>query len=94
VDVPITLSGNLFATDNSQLDFANAGLYTDSRVIPLDFEGVDRIAIFPGKHVKLNGVFNEKREFVVSGIIEPSALPMATLNRTAENCEFFKLSTL
>uniref|UniRef100_A0A915ERN5 DNA polymerase alpha subunit B n=1 Tax=Ditylenchus dipsaci TaxID=166011 RepID=A0A915ERN5_9BILA len=82
--IPVVLSGNLVATDGSKLNFENAGLYTSSKIIPVNFDCIDHVALFPGKHVTVRGEYNDKKEFIAQSIIQSSNLPPAKLNHNGQ----------
>ncbi|KAI1729769.1 DNA polymerase alpha/epsilon subunit B domain-containing protein [Ditylenchus destructor] len=81
IGIPTKLTGNVFASDNEPLSFENAILYTNSNAVPLNFEKVNRVALYPGMRQDLVGIYSEK-EFEVQTIAEPPQLELSKLNRS------------
>lgn len=78
----IKISGRVFPIDERILTFDNAHLFTfgnQPKVLKLDFENIDKVALFSGKTLTIEGVLNET-VFQIENILEIAPLTSSPLN--------------
>jgi len=79
-----TLTGCVFPSDSRTLTFENACLYTHSKTFQLDFEKIDKIALFSGKRIIVNCLIDESGICHVQSVSDHTPLNPSPLIQSSQ----------